>query len=219
MHYSVKLLIPVGLGLAAAALNYMTVQTSLQEVEFIAAKKPIKTGQLITESDLVGLPLPEKFREGLSRAAPTYSNRGSLSGQRASHDIPEGEILFYQDTAMNETDQGVTAVKETSLTVRLGRNTEFAGLFRPQMDVYFRVSVRDDNEVERFQRIGPFRLLSVGSGKITGMGDSGDQSVIDQVSVAFNVDDPSENERILEKFLDAHQRGTAEDPRIYPVGP
>ncbi len=215
-----KLLIPIALGAAAAAVNFYSLQTSLKPVDFVAAAGPISQGQVITEKDLVASDAPVRLKDAMKVAAPLYDDRLVLVGQRARRDFAAGDLIFFKDTELSNVTAEVDfrAHNEAAMTVRLGQNTELASKFRVGMPVYFRIMVPRGNEQFESQRIGPFRLVAVGPEKQSGLLSTGETRPISQVSVAITLVEPPPAAQIaLEEFLDQHQKGVVEDPRIYPA--
>ena len=215
MHYSLKLLIPIGLGVLAAGLNYLTINAGLPQTEFIAAKRTIIAGKTIKKSDLVELPIPQNFEDSLAGLAPQYVERGSIIGQRAVRDVPAGDIVLLADTALG----GVEDVNaESHQRVPLGRNSEYSGLFDAGMNVYFRVATQGERGERVYKRLGPFKLLAVRSGKVTAKRARGSEpTLIDEVLVAFDLTNPKTQDLELQRFLDELQKGGIPDPRIYPA--
>ena len=213
------LLLPIGLGVAAAAMNFYSLNSVLRPVEFITVSEDLTAGHVIAEKDLAPVETPAKLSKDLKYAAPTYKNRSMLIGQRLLRDVSAGSLVFYKDTDVAEigADVDFRSPSEAGLTVWLGKNRASSADLRVGMEVYFRVIVIAEDGTSKTvgePGLGPFRLIAVGGQQ--GLGGDEARSV-SQVTVAIDLDNPKPQHRQLEQFLDAWLEKRAQDPRIIPV--
>ena len=93
-----KLLLPVGLGLAAFAVNMMgsSAQTGPAPVKLAAAASDIKEGEIVTDKMVEAVSAPGGSAVG--KSAVPYAERGVVViGQAARRKITKGEMLLFDD--------------------------------------------------------------------------------------------------------------------------
>lgn len=96
MSHLSKLLLAVGLALAAAALNAMWLQAEKRPSTFVAMKVDLAVGKPITDAGLAAVPVPgdpKKLREALI----PYENRAILFGSKAPRNYIKGDMVFQRD--------------------------------------------------------------------------------------------------------------------------
>lgn len=207
MSYTVKLLIPIGLGILAAVINWMILSAQVEPVDFITVNRTIPVGQLISPDDLLPLELPAKFRQQLSKTAVPYEDRGLLSGQTPRRTLEPGDIVLYQDTPLRgpvlDLREG-----ETAVVVPLGKSALPTGVLVVGQMVSFRIPVRDTEASEpgTLRWVDPFRLVTVGGQRTVDRAGRSSATRIEQVSVAFK-DKGTDQQRHLEEYLDRLRRG------------
>src|SRR5262245_2799656 len=99
MSYTVKILIPLGLGVVAAILNLMVLRGATQPVEFVQVTQDIDFGKPFTSDVLAKLQLPSQFSHLKATAVP-YSDMGILIDQPAQRKLVKGDIVFLRDIAV-----------------------------------------------------------------------------------------------------------------------
>lgn len=96
------LILGLGVGIAAALFNwaYITRATGdIDAVSFvgIAPVKDLESGHILTEEDLVPVPIPAIPARRLKDFAYLYSDRASIVGLRITRPIPGGSLLLQDD--------------------------------------------------------------------------------------------------------------------------
>jgi hypothetical protein len=96
------LILGLGVGIAAALFNwaYITRATGdIDAVSFvgIAPVKDLEAGHILTEEDLVPVPIPAIPARRLKDFAYLYSDRASIVGLRITRPIPGGSLLLQDD--------------------------------------------------------------------------------------------------------------------------
>jgi hypothetical protein len=198
MKNTLKLVIPLVLGLIAGMFNFLALKSSVQEVSFVKATREIPIGETFDEGSVEELPLMSKYAESLKNTAVLYKDLGLLSGQRATRTIQAGDIIFYRDTESLQGEiydfrDGDTAALPVSLE---GVTTP------PKMRVGDRVELKipvENGEGAPTSRwIGPFRLVSVGQE----ISNSTEVSESTRISVAYDEKANREMLNALETFID-----------------
>lgn len=177
MNYTLKLAIPLGLGLAAALVNMMVLKARTNAVTFIQAAEFIPLGQPFTLENLKELPLPGTQADLLKDTAIPYESLGTLLGQSALRDFEQGDIVFFRDFDL----QGET------LQLRPGEVAQplaISGLDVPPkilrigFELDFLMQLDPNAQAEW---VGPLRVVSVGdrvANSIEGQGSGGSANVI-----------------------------------------
>ena len=91
-----KLLIAVGLALAAAALNAMWLSAEKHPPTFVAAAVEVPAGEPITDDMLSSVPVPGDF-DALRKSLIPYENRANLFGLTAPREYITGDMFFQRD--------------------------------------------------------------------------------------------------------------------------
>jgi hypothetical protein len=202
MKNTLKLVIPLVLGLIAGIFNFLALKSTVQEVSFVKAKTTIEIGAAFEEDNVEALPLTAKLAESLKDTAVLYEDLGLLSGQRATRTIQSGDIIFYRDTeSMQGEIYDFRAGDKAALPVSLEGVTT-----PPKMRVGDRVELKipiDTPAGPSSRWIGPFRLVSVGEE----ISNSAEIVESTRISVAY---DEKNREMLdaLETFID---RSSAND--------
>jgi hypothetical protein len=197
MKNTLKLIVPLVLGLLAAAFNYLALKSSVQEISFIKAKRDLAQGEIFEEGSVERLGVLAQHAETLKDSAILYQDLGLLSGQVATRSIKAGDIIFYRDTEglqgeIYDFRQGDDAALPVSLE---GVTTP------PKMRVgdYVELKIPTGSSPGRMESkwIGPFRLTSVGEE----ISNSMEMSESSRISVAY---DPKNRAMLdeLEDFID-----------------
>ncbi len=197
MKNTLKLVIPLILGLIAGVFNFLALKSAVQEVSFVKAKIAIEIGESFDAGAVEELPLMSKYAETLKDSAVLYRDLGLLSGQRSTRSIQAGDIIFYRDTESLQGEiydfrDGDLAALPVSLE---GVTTP------PKMRVGDLVELKipgDPKDATTTTRwIGPFRLVSVGEE----ISNATEVSESTRISVAYDTKNKVMLEA-LENFID-----------------
>lgn len=209
MKNTLKLVIPLILGLIAGIFNFLALKSTVQEVSFVKAARAIEIGEIFEEGTVEELPLMAEQAESLKDSAVLYKDLGLLSGQRATRAIQPGDIIFYRDT---ESLQGeiydFRAGDKAALPISLEGVTA-----PPKMRVGDRVELKipvDTPGGKTTRWIGPFRLVSVGEE----ISNSAEIVESTRISVAY---DEKNREMLdaLENFIDRSR--ASDDVRLINI--
>ena len=96
MSNAMKLMLAVGLALAAAALNAAWLSATKHPPTFTGASTDIPPGETITDEMLSPVPVPGDF-DTLKKSLIPYDNRAILLGQSASRKYFGGDMFFQRD--------------------------------------------------------------------------------------------------------------------------
>lgn len=96
MGYVTRLLIAVVLGLAAAAVNWLTMSAQIQPAKYVAFDEALERGDTIREDDLRAVPVPGDPAV-LRQSLIPFSNRALVLGSPAVRDYQAGDFVFAQD--------------------------------------------------------------------------------------------------------------------------
>ncbi len=203
MSYTVKILIPIGLGIVAAILNLVVLNGRTKPVSFIKVNRDIKYGEPIEGSVLEELQLPAEFSHLKDTAVP-FEDLGVLIAQPAQRDLTKGDIVFLRDIAIRgeriDLRSGETAfpltlrdVEIPSVILQIGNELEFK----------VKPSGANNANAEPIW-VGPFRLLSVGD-KVSNDENSKTGSTSPTITVAFDsraTGKRQEHQKLLEQAAD-----------------
>jgi hypothetical protein len=214
MKNTLKLVIPLILGLIAGLFNFLALKSAVQEVSFVKASREIEIGETFDEGSVEELPMMAKYAETLKDSAVLYQDLGLLSGQRTTRTIQAGDIIFYRDTEslqgelydFREGDKAALPVSLEGVTtppkMRVGDHVELKIPVSP---------TSSDGASSRW--IGPFRLVSVGEE----VSNSAEITESTRISVAY--DDKNDTNRemfnALENFID--QSRTSDSVRLINI--
>jgi len=168
-----KLLLPVGLGLAAFAINMMGTGSAAgpAPVKLAAAAVDIKEGEIVTAKMVDAVSAPGG--SAVAKSAVPYAERGVVViGQAARRKITKGEMLLFDDFRLQSPDLQETALGpgEAAVQVPLENIKCPPNLLQLNAQVGFVVVNRapmeglegmlKSNKPPRI--LGPFRVVSVG---------------------------------------------------------
>ena len=201
MSHTSKLLIAVGLGVLAAALNYMSISQRQKPVKFVTVNKAVKQGDQITTDLLTSVEVPAHFAQSLQKSVVPFSEMAVLSGKYASRDIEAGELILWEDAPIRGPQYDLRA-GETALFIDVG-NSAVSNVAVGDL-VSFRIFSDESGSDARW--LGPFRLVTVGDKRR--LGDRVER--VDTISVAVpeNEDDPMYQS--LQEFIDRQSRRSSE---------
>ena len=210
MSNTLKLLIPVGLGIVAAIINFIVLSSSTAEVTFAVASEDIPIGASFDgKVDKVGI--PKNNASGLleKKVAIQYKNSGVLRGQKAStRELKKGDLILYSDFDIRDNNSiDYRKNNEVARTIQLDGNQIFASNIGDriwfEIPKYSRVTT-DSNDVNVFrmegipEKIGPYRIIGIGS-QVASQSD-GYSFNGDSVTVAYERN-PSQSEALQIKKL------------------
>ena len=201
MNHTIKLIIPIGLGIAAAVVNSMVLSAQTKPVKFVRAASDIPRGQVFTQDNLEVLEFPGIDARGLSKSAIPWSEVGILLGQRAVRDLVAGDVVFFQDFGVRGAElnirPGEVANQISIRELNLSDSTLIVGA-----QVMFRLRPNEGDEAEWF---GPCRLIAVGNrltNAVLNSGVSSSGGSVNTVWVATPAEPSTTAEKRLAKALD-----------------
>lgn len=206
MNYALKLSIPVGIGLAAAAINWMILSSGTQAVFYVTVKEPLKVGDKFTLEMAEPLPVPIRF-QGLSRTLVPFADRGILSGRVVRRRIESGDPVFFADTDLGGAWFDLQSTEEL-FPVSLDQVSVDPQLLRIGNLIRLRVPAVSGESDPPW--IGPFRIVAVGA-KINN-NFSPDQTRSGgslNVGIAYDLKQNGVALKRLEQFCDLQRKGEA----------
>lgn len=158
MSYTIKLLIPIALGIAAAMVNMAIMSSRLAPVGFVQVTRDIKVGEVFTAADLAMLPIAGNQAERLMKTAFDYASVGKLIGRPAQRQFYDGDIVFFRDfevgAARYELRKGERGVP---VPLVLGCAKP------PRLEIGDMVKLRFKTDPEASSALhGPYRVISIG---------------------------------------------------------
>lgn len=170
MNNTLKLLIPLGLGVAAACLNWWALENKIAPVNYVKVKEGIRAGERFREDNLDKL----AFRgdEGsLKETAVPYRHRAVLYNTPSLRDLKKGDLVLWRDIHPHlETGEdqlpisleGVSVVHPRLLAV--GNEVVFVIDREASKSTKTGSSSTESNNSPArsdFRYIGPFRIVTV----------------------------------------------------------
>jgi hypothetical protein len=216
MNYTLKLAIPLGLGLAAAVVNMMVLTARTNSVTFIKAKRDVQLGQPFSLEDLAELPLPGAEAALLKDTAMPYADIGVLVGQPALRDFMAGDIVFYRDFPLRG-DELQLAPDEVAQQIALDGLNVPSKILRIGYELDFLVQLGPQER----KWIRSLRLVSVGdrvSDSIDRTASGGANVVMVAVKRDPKLKEDIDRQMLLEEFALKRQQESAQllDVRISP---
>ena len=208
MNYALKLLIPLGLGIVAAVVNWMVLSANTQPIKFVTVKKPLRQGDLFDLEVCDELRVPPSFK-GLSKSAVRYEDRGVLSGRRVRRDIAPNDPVFFADTDL--TGKWLALEKTEELfPIELDDVAVDDNLLRIGNMIRFRLTAMDGESEPPW--VGPFKIVAVGSKINNNFSEERASASGGTLSVGIAYDMERNKEQLvrLEAFCDARLRGEAQ---------
>ena len=164
-----KLLLPLGIGIAAAALNYWLMSRVTSPRDFVVVTQRIEAGQLF-ERPKLGTVRVSGDLDQFSKSALSPANLSVILNRPAPRTMEPGDVVLWRDAspppqelapgdgehAMPISLQGVDIVPELLL---VGQYVGFFVAVAPEGAVVSPGQEPADVEIEY---VGPFRVLSVG---------------------------------------------------------
>jgi hypothetical protein len=215
MRHIITLAVPAAIGVAAAFLQFNST-TGVTEYEYCQVTSSpdnltLATTKLELEGDDETNGRIERvvFTEEIPKAVP-WSDRGYLVGTPLTRVPQAGDLLFFHDLA--EQKSRLAAPGKISVSVPIDNRDYEASFLRVGKKIGFVIdSFNGETDSQRFEVIGPFKLLSVGKVVTESLGIDDDtrpsvcieaakdlsdlqillQAIQDEaiLSVAFDIDD------------------------------
>lgn len=218
-----RILIPLVIGVAAAGLNWVVLNSRAPAKTFVRVNTPVKANTTIEEGVLDKVELSGDL-ESLEKTAVPYSMRAVLFGRYLLRDLHKNDIILWQDTIASRGE-----LNEPALPIPLEGMNVVPALLQVGDQIGF-LAARGSkptnsgaNTAEpELDLIGPFRILSVGdqvyrlegADTRTSKGTS-DRIITIAVKLANDrqIDDPN-----IGKLLAALKGGESENrSRVYGV--
>jgi len=171
MNHLMKLALPIGLGLFAGFLNWMTVSSRIKPHDFVKVKDKLRAGEDFTDDNLERFPL-QGTAEELSETLIPWKDRAVLYHRPAPRDLAEGDVVFWRDATAPklklsagpgelEFRVGLRDLQAIPKDVRAGQHVSF------RMGQKVSTSSVDRRKPQAYettaeQTVGPYRVLEVG---------------------------------------------------------
>jgi hypothetical protein len=186
---SLRVLIPLGLGLAAGLLNFIALRSATAPLYVVVVRDNVKVGTELTDRMLDRLSV-RADRELVKSAVP-YEERGLVVGRRVNRPMQAGEIVFFSDVRIygGEEIRDNLRPGEVSLTM-IAKHSRIAPGLRIGDEVSIVVAERPGTAsagaiVSRV--VGPFRLVGFGEHADPYLGGPGRLEPVRKVVVAAPV--------------------------------
>jgi len=216
MTYTLKLLIPIGLGVVAAAINWIAMSSATQPIKYVQASMDLKEGQRFGVDNLAAIELPSTFKNLKDTAIP-YEHIGVLYGQRVRRNLKKGDILFWRDSPEGGPRIGLMEDEEIH-PVSIENVDCIPSLMRIGDEVSFRFLPMAPGGQAVW--VGPFRVVSVGPRLSNEPGETemfSDPGSMKTISVAIKREgSPNRDEKFdqFEQLCDSMKMGQARLLRI-----
>lgn len=208
MNYAIKLLIPLALGIVAAAVNWMVLSANTEPLEFVTVKEKMEVGDLFDLEKCAVLEVPPSFQH-LSRTAVRFVDRGVLSGRKVRRSIEPQDPVFFADTDLSGEWLMLDKTEEL-FPVELDEVTVDPKLFRIGNQIRFRVPAMEGESAPPW--VGPFKIVAVGSKINNNFSEERGSSSGGALSIGIAYDMQQNKEQLtrLEQFCDEQRKGTAQ---------
>jgi hypothetical protein len=183
MPSSKRLLLPLLLGLAAGAINYLIVARDVPKLTYyVKAKEPISAGTVLDAKklDSVG------YEVSIPAAVP-WDDAVALNGRRVPRAYQPGDLVLRQDLLYDQPLE--LSPGEVAVNIALDDVSYEPELLRVGSFIGFVVPGRGGTELagEGYSILGPYRLVAIGS--MTAPRQSVSQRAAGTISVAVQVSD------------------------------
>jgi hypothetical protein len=184
MSYSIKLLLPIALGIAAAMVNMAIMSSRVAPVDFVQVTRDIKVGEVFTDADLAVLPIAGNQAERLKKTAFDYTSVGKLIGRPAQRQFFDGDIVFFRDfevgAARYELRKGERGVP---VPLMLGCAKP------PRLEIGDLVKLRFKTDPAGGSALhGPYRVVSIGD-RIERQASESERQAYDYSTIMVAVDE------------------------------
>jgi hypothetical protein len=208
MNYLLKLLIPIGLGILAAFINYAMVTSQTKLETFVTVALPVEAGTPFDLVQVAPLELPQKFGY-LSKSIVPFSNRGIISGRVTRRKIEPGDPVFFADFDLGGEWLALESGEEL-FPLQLQDIVVDPSLLRIGNMIHLRVPSADTKSDPEW--IGPFRIVAVGSKINNNFGESnrgGGGTGTISLGLAYNPTRDARQIKQLELFCDRQRTANA----------
>ncbi|MDB5339239.1 MAG: hypothetical protein JWN70_4858 [Planctomycetaceae bacterium] len=188
-----RMLLPVGFGIAAAVINFVVLKQLNQQTEFVSVggKVPLAQGTPFAPANLTPLPVSGNVAK-LNKAWIRWEDRDTIFGRPAGRTLHRGELVLRQDAQPvkelkpgPDEDAMVISLGTVEVEPKLLLIGEKIGFIirqaRPEPEqpvadkaapVKFVQPKKPDPQDVDIKYLGPFRLLSVGDRLSRNVGES-----------------------------------------------
>lgn len=189
-----RMLLPVGFGIAAAVINFVVLKQLNQQTEFVSVggKVPLAQGTPFAPANLTPLPVSGNVAK-LNKAWIRWEDRDTIYGRPAGRTLRKGELVLRQDAQPvkelkpgPDEDAMVISLGTVEVEPKLLLIGEKIGFLirqaRPEPapeapavnspPVSFTLPKKPDPQDVDIKYLGPFRLLSVGDRLSRNVGES-----------------------------------------------
>ena len=157
-----KLLIPLGLGVVAACINYSILSSSTKTSAFLTVNEQVSINSEVDVDNLLPLQIPFDASVGLKKVAIDYKDRAAIFRQRATRDVYPGDVLLYRDSNFDSAPSyDLRSPTEEVIAVPVS-NRDIIGA---RIGDYLKFIIPEDLEnptLTETQEIGPFRIVAIG---------------------------------------------------------
>ena len=218
------LLIALGLAIAGGFLNWFYMAQKSREydlVKFIGVTEGgIRQGEVIVDSNLVGIDIPLRYALRLKEAAPTFGDKTTVVGMTAYRDFLAGELILTQDlkTPPNNDLKRDLGKDEVAIWVNVDSRGFVPQFFSGGDEVAFIVPAVGAGPVtpagqpgqavdQPTEMIGPFYILALGNrrgnadrAKASGMSQSSESVIAIRVKKVSETQLAPEAQRLLSRL-------------------
>ncbi len=163
MKHTAKLMLAIGLGAAAAILNWVVVSQRTRPVRFATLTGEVRAGETITTDRIDFVEVEASYADALRTSVVPWAERAVLSGRKAARDLQPGVLLLWDDAPIRgpryDLREGETAVfldlsQSPVSSIAVGESISFR-------------FVTDESD-ETIEWVGPFRVVTVDEKRVPG---------------------------------------------------
>ncbi len=111
-----RLILPLGFGLLAAAVNWVAMQRHIKPDDFVVVKSEVMIGELVTESHIQKLSCNFQV-EQLGKLVVPWRNRYEILGRVATRRMVKGDPVLRRDVSPDQIDFRAVDVEEARFLV------------------------------------------------------------------------------------------------------
>lgn len=192
----IKLLLPLALGGIAAGVNWAIMNRIVAPETFVVANADVAAGEKLTEGMLSKRELSGEAAKLLQSAVPWKDVNTLVLNRRVARSLAKDDLLLWRD--LEEPNELPLGEQEDALTLSLEGVAVVEQLLPIGKAVTF-VIAKSQNETstpeenaDRFEKVGPFQLLSVGPRmtRIEDQDDAGSGTRAITIAIPRKPDDP-----------------------------
>lgn len=181
MSTNLKFAIPLVLGALAALVNWWSMSES-EFVEYISVNRDVIPGQVLRSEDIQATAIPKNFQGQLDRAAVPFSQNGVIDNNPIQRKLTRGDLLTFRDLGQSGPKENLSQGEEAYLLPLRGVPYDPEILFVGDLVSFVFPATSADEEGES-ERIGPFRIVSIGA-SFTRDQSAGGKGTVDQIGIA-----------------------------------